>query len=57
MSTGEEPELKMTREEIVVPTVKGFSRSQYNSWDYFVCDDPKIAYLRITQSHPIHSMA
>jgi carboxyl-terminal processing protease len=50
--TGEDADLKMTREEIVVPTVKGFSRSQDNSWDYYVCDDPKIAYIRITQFTP-----
>jgi hypothetical protein len=42
----------MTREEIVVPTVKGFQRNKDNSWDYYVCDDPKIAYLRITQFTP-----
>src|SRR5437763_2034302 len=46
--TGEEADLTMTREEIVVPTVKGFGRNQDNSWDYYVCDDPKIAYIRIT---------
>jgi carboxyl-terminal processing protease len=50
--TGDEAELTMTREEIVVPTVKGFSRNQNNSWDYYVCDDPKIAYVRITQFTP-----
>jgi carboxyl-terminal processing protease len=47
--TGEEVELKMTREEIVVPTVKGYSRKPDNTWDFYCCDDPKIAYLRITQ--------
>jgi carboxyl-terminal processing protease len=45
----EEAELTMTREEIIVPTVKGYQRSPDNSWDYYICDDPKIAYLRITQ--------
>jgi carboxyl-terminal processing protease len=39
----------MTREEIVVPTVKGYSRKPDNTWDFYCCDDPKIAYLRITQ--------
>jgi carboxyl-terminal processing protease len=48
-TTGEEVELKMTREEIVVPVIKGFGRKSDNSWDYFVCNDPKIAYVRITQ--------
>src|SRR3954452_18563131 len=33
--TGEEVELKMTREEIVVPTIKGYSRNQNNTWDYY----------------------
>jgi carboxyl-terminal processing protease len=50
--TGQEVELKMTREEIVVPTVKGFARKQDNTWDYYVCENPKIAYLRITQFTP-----
>src|SRR4051812_25930080 len=50
--TGEDADLTMTREEIVVPTVKGFGRAQDNSWDYYVCDDPKIAYIRITQFTP-----
>ena len=51
-TTGEEVDLTMTREEIVVPTVKGFSRKADNSWDYYVCDNPKIAYIRITQFTP-----
>ena len=50
--TGEEADLTMTREEVVVPTVKGFSRKEDNSWDYYVCDNPKIAYIRITQFTP-----
>ncbi len=52
--TGDEAELTMTREEIVVPTVKGFSRKLMNNLvgDYYVCDDPKIAYVRITQFTP-----
>jgi carboxyl-terminal processing protease len=48
-TTGEEVELKMTREEIVVPTIKGYQRRQDDKWDYWAADDPKIAYLRITQ--------
>jgi carboxyl-terminal processing protease len=48
-ATGEEVELTMTREEIVVPTIKGFQRKKDNEWDYWAADDPKIAYLRITQ--------
>ncbi len=47
--TGQEAELKMTREDIVVPTIKGYSRKSDNTWDYYCCDDPKVAYLRLTQ--------
>jgi carboxyl-terminal processing protease len=50
--TGEEVELSMNREEIIVPTVKGYSRKGDNSWDYFVVDNPKIAFIRITQFTP-----
>jgi carboxyl-terminal processing protease len=51
-TTGDEEELSMHREEIVVPTVKGFARNPDNTWDWYVCDNPKIAYLRITQFTP-----
>src|SRR4051812_33266348 len=51
-ATGDEAELTMTREEIVLPTIKGYGRNADNSWDYYVCDDPKIAYVRITQFTP-----
>lgn len=50
--TGTEAELKMKRQEIVVPTVKGYQRKADNSWDYFVSESPKIVYLRITQFTP-----
>jgi carboxyl-terminal processing protease len=46
---GQIVELKMTRQEIVVPTVKGYQRKADNSWDFYVVKDPKIAYIRITQ--------
>src|SRR6185369_3262970 len=48
-ATGEDAELKMTREEIIVPTVRGYQRTKQNTWDYYISDDPKIAYLRVTQ--------
>jgi carboxyl-terminal processing protease len=51
-STDEELDITMTREEIVVPTVKGYRRSDEGAWDYFVSDDPKIAYVRIAQFTP-----
>ncbi|HEV7299120.1 MAG TPA: S41 family peptidase [Tepidisphaeraceae bacterium] len=48
--SGEEVELTITRQEIRVPTVKGYKRrAGDNSWDYFVSNDPKIAYVRLTQ--------
>lgn len=50
--TGDEATLTMTREEIKVPTVKGYERKQDGDWDFYVCDDPRIAYLRLTQFTP-----
>jgi carboxyl-terminal processing protease len=47
--TGEEVELTMMREDIVIPTLKGYQRKKDNTWDYYCCDDPKVAYIRITQ--------
>ncbi|HTW93853.1 MAG TPA: S41 family peptidase [Tepidisphaeraceae bacterium] len=41
--------LTMKREEIVQTTVKGYQRNSDDTWDYYVCKNPKIAYLRITQ--------
>jgi carboxyl-terminal processing protease len=37
------------RQQIVLPTVKGFDRNRNDSWNYFVSQNPKIAYVRITQ--------
>ena len=51
-TTGEEKTVTMTRQEVVVPTVKGYQRTQSGEWDYWACDNPKIAYLRITQFTP-----
>ena len=45
-------ELSMKRQEVVVPTVKGYARNPDNTWDYFVVSSPKVAYLRITQFTP-----
>ncbi len=50
--TGQDLTLTMKREEINVPTVKGFQRNGDNSWDYYVSQPRKIAYLRITQFTP-----
>jgi carboxyl-terminal processing protease len=51
-ATGEEQEITMTREEIVVPAITGYQRTQAGDWDYYTCDDPKIGYLRIGQFTP-----
>src|SRR6185436_12818694 len=48
-ATNDEADLKMERAEIVVPTVKGYQRNPDNSWDYYISDDPKVGYIRITQ--------
>src|SRR5436190_3799743 len=50
--SGEEADLAMRRQEIILPTIKGYERNQDGSWDWYVCDNPKIAYLRITQFTP-----
>jgi carboxyl-terminal processing protease len=39
----------LTREEVREPNVKGYQRNPDNSWDYFICDDPKIAYVQLKQ--------
>ena len=50
--TGETLDLKMKREEVIVPTIKGFARNPDNTWDWFVADNPKIVYMRVTQFTP-----
>ena len=39
----------LTRAEVHQPTVKGYARRPDNTWDYAVCDDPRIGYVRLTQ--------
>jgi carboxyl-terminal processing protease len=46
---GREVELKMQRQQIVLPTVMGYRRDGNDNWDFWVSKDPKIAYVRITQ--------
>jgi carboxyl-terminal processing protease len=48
----ESVDLTMTREEVIVPMVKGYTRKPDNAWDYYVSDDPKIAYVRLVQFTP-----
>jgi len=47
--TGETIDLPLTRQEIVLATVKGYQRKPDAGWDYFIAKDSKIAYLRVTQ--------
>jgi carboxyl-terminal processing protease len=42
-------DLSMTRQEIVQTTVKGWQHKSDGSWNYYLNDNPKIAYVRITQ--------
>jgi len=51
-TTGEEVDLTMNRESILVPTVKGFKRTQSGDWDWYVSTEPKIGYIRLTQFTP-----
>ncbi len=46
---GKEATYTLTREEIEQPTVKGYQRKTDQGWDYYICDDPKIAYVQLTQ--------
>jgi carboxyl-terminal processing protease len=32
-----------------MPVIKGYDRKQDGTWDYYCCNDPKVAYIRITQ--------
>ncbi len=45
-------DLTMLRQEFVVPMTKGYSRNQDNSWNFWVDEKEKIAYVRLTQFTP-----
>lgn len=51
-ANGETEDLTMVRDEIVVPTLKGYTRDEKNNWDYYISENPKIAYVRMTQFTP-----
>ena len=52
-TSGEEQELTMSRQEIVMPTVRGYRRRPDNTWDYWVnTGEPRLAYVRLTQFTP-----
>ncbi|MGD0388538.1 MAG: S41 family peptidase [Tepidisphaeraceae bacterium] len=46
---GKTIDFKLHRQQIVLPTVYGYSRNSNESWEYFVSQNPKIAYLRVKQ--------
>ena len=46
---GKSLDFTLHRQQIVLPTVLGYSRNADDSWDYIVSTNPKIAYVRITQ--------
>ena len=46
---GKSMDFTLHRQQIVLPTVYGYSRNSNESWEYFVSQNPKIAYLRVTQ--------
>jgi carboxyl-terminal processing protease len=46
---GQQASYTLTRDEVHQPTVKGYRRNPDNSWDFSVCDNPKIGYVRLTQ--------
>jgi carboxyl-terminal processing protease len=50
--TGEIVPLTMTRQEIIIPTIKGYQRKRDGMWDWYISNDPKIAYIRLTQFTP-----
>ena len=42
-------EYTLVRAPVHTPDVKGYARRPDNTWDYFVCDKPKIGYVRLSQ--------
>ena len=46
---GQQASYTMRRAEVHQPDVKGYARRPDNSWDYLVCDDPKVGYVRLSQ--------
>jgi carboxyl-terminal processing protease len=46
---GQHLDFTLHRQQIVLPTVYGYSRNPDQTWNYFVSDNPKIAYISVTQ--------
>jgi carboxyl-terminal processing protease len=42
-------EVELVRDKIIVPTTRGWSRSETGSWQYFVDDESRIGYVRLSQ--------
>lgn len=51
-ANGQVVDLTMPRANYTIPTVKGYNRKADNSWNYYVLESPKIAYVRIAQFTP-----
>lgn len=51
-ATGKEQTLTMIRQEVTVPTVNGYDRNPDNSWNWWINDTQKVAYIQITQFTP-----
>lgn len=45
----QQADVQITRQQIVVPTVTGYSRNTDNSWNYYLARNPDIAYVRVSQ--------
>lgn len=46
---GQEFVVTITREQIIMPTVRGWRRDAAGVWDYMIDSEAKMAYVRITQ--------
>ena len=51
-ATGETVDLTMTRQEFVVPQIKGIERKADNTWNFWADEKNKIGYVRLTQFTP-----
>ena len=46
---GRDASYTLTRAEVHQPTARGYRRRADNGWDFSVCDNPRIGYVRLTQ--------
>lgn len=46
---GAEREISVQRNEVTVPTVMGFERRGDDKWNYFAVEEPRVAYVRVSQ--------